>query len=284
MRYSATHMRIAFQGALGANGNRAAILMYPDDEYVPKKFFEDVFEAVDNGSVDRGIVYIENTVHGRIADVHRLLPESNLKIVKEYFLPVEHHLLVVPGATLEDIITVVSQAPALGQCRKIIKELGIKTREEYCTAGSAEMVAEVGDKSVAAIAPKLAAEMYGLEILKENIQDDPNNTTRCIVLAKEMEIPDQGVPALTTFIFQIKNIPAALYKVLGCFAKREINLTKLESYQLNGSFISTQFYVDLEGSIEDETLKEALSELENYATHIVVLGSYPRDISRRGVE
>lgn len=281
MRYSANHMRVAFQGELGSNGHAAVQEMFPGCEYETHRTFEGVFESVQEGRADRGVLYVENAIYGRIADVHRLLPDSGLKIVSEYFLPVHHQLLGLKDAELSDVTKVISMAPALGQCRNTIKELGLETEEVYDTAGAAKQVAETNDKTLAAIAPRAAAELYGLKILKENIEDVHDNATRCIAVAKDMMVPEPGVPTLTTFIFQVKNIPAALYKALGCFATNGLNLTKLESYQLNGSFISTQFYVDVEGSINDETLKHAFSELENYADNIVILGSYPRDMSRR---
>lgn len=277
-------MRVAFQGELGSNGHAAAEAMFPEAEYETHRTFEGVFESVQKGTADRGILYVENAIYGRITDVHRLLPNSGLKIVSEYFLPVHHQLMGTPDAELSDITTVVSMAPALGQCRKTLKELGVETEEVYDTAGAAKQVAEKGDKTRAAIAPRAAAERYGLKILKEDIEDVPDNATRCIAVAKDMILPEAKVPMLTTFVFQVKNIPAALYKALGCFATNGLNLTKLESYQLNGSFVSTQFYVDVEGSIEDDALKHAFSELENYAAHITILGSYPRDMSRRVVE
>ncbi len=270
-------MKIAFQGELGANGHVAAQVMFPGDEYVPTRTFEDVFDAVREGRVDRGIVYVENSIIGRIADIHRLLPDSNLNIVAEYFLPVNHQLMAVPGATLDGIKVVMSQGPALSQCRKVIKELNAEARDAYDTAGSAKMVAEMGDETIAALAPKLAAEIYGLTILKENVEDVPGNTTRCIALAKEQVPCPPGIPAMTTFVFRVKNIPAALYKALGCFATNGINLTKIESYQLDGSFLSTQFYVDVEANLEDASLKAAFDELANYTTQLKVLGCYPRD-------
>jgi prephenate dehydratase len=251
--------------------------MFPVAEVVPTKTFEDVFEAVRTGVVERGVVYIENSTIGRIADIHRLLPESDLHIVKEYFLPVHHQLMALPGATLSDIKVVMSQGPALSQCRSAIKVLGAEARDAYDTAGSAKLVAEGNDKTIAAIAPRLAAEIYGLKILKEDIEDVKGNTTRCIALAKELLVPEQGTTSVTTFIFRVKSVPAALYKALGCFATNGINLTKIESYQLDGSFLSVQFYVDVEAHVEDENLKAAFRELEHYTSHLKIIGCYPRD-------
>ena len=270
-------MRVAFQGELGANGHVATKAMFPDAEVVPTRAFEDVFEAVRTGVVDRGVVYIENSSIGRIADIHRLLPQSDLHIVKEYFLPVHHQLLGLPDAVLSDIKVVMSQGPALSQCRNVIKELGAEARDAYDTAGSAKLVSKGKDKTIAAIAPKLAAEIYGLKILKEDIEDMKGNTTRCIALAKDLVVPTKEVPAVTTFIFRVKNVPAALYKALGCFATNGLNLTKIESYQLDGSFLATQFYVDVEGNVEEEALKRAFDELTHYTTHFKILGCYPRD-------
>lgn len=270
-------MRIAFQGELGANGHVATNAMFPDSEVVPTRTFEDVFEAVSTGTVDRGVVYVENSSIGRIADIHRLLPESNLHIVQEYFLPVHHQLLGLPGAELSDIKVVMSQGPALSQCRKIIKALGAEARDAYDTAGSAKLVSEGTDKTIAAIAPRLAGEIYGLRILKEDVEDLQGNTTRCIALAKDLLVPEQGTQSVTTFIFRVKSVPAALYKALGCFATNGLNLTKIESYQLDGTFRSTQFYVDVEGHIHDPALAAAFDELTHYTTHFKILGCYPRD-------
>lgn len=270
-------MRVAFQGELGANGHAASKEMFPGAELVPCRAFEDVFQAVKDGSVERGIVYVENSAIGRIADIHRLLPESDLHIVAEYFLPVHHQLLAVPGASLGGLTTVMSMPPALSQCRNVIKELKLETRDAYDTAGAAKMVSEMKDPTIAAIAPRLSAELYGLTILKEDIEDMKGNTTRCIALARDMIVPELGTATVTTFIFRVKSVPAALYKALGCFATNGVNLTKIESYQPDGKFVSAQFYVDVEAHIEDEALKRAFEELEHYTTHFKVLGSYPRD-------
>jgi len=270
-------MRVSFQGELGANGHVATKTMFPEAEVIPTRTFEDVFDSVKTGFVDRGVVYIENSSIGRIADIHRLLPESDLYIVKEYFLPVHHQLMSLPESDIHDIKVIMSQGPALSQCRKIIRELGAEARDAYDTAGSAKLVAEGKDKTIAAIAPRLAAEIYGLKILKEDVEDMRGNTTRCIALAREMIAPQREVPAVTTFIFRVKSVPAALYKVLGCFATNNINLTKIESYQPDGMFVSAQFYVDAEAHSDDPALKAAFDGLMHYTTDFKILGCYPRD-------
>lgn len=276
-------MRIAFQGELGANGNIAANEFDPTAEVLPCKSFEDVFQAVAEGRAERGIIPVENSIMGRITDIHHLLPASSLHIVGEHFLPIHHQLMGVKGATLSDIKTVTSQGPALSQCRDTIRVLHLATRDAYDTAGAAKLVAASGDKTVAALAPRLAAEIYGLDILKEDVEDVHDNMSRFLVMATEPVTVAAGVPAMTTFIFRVKNIPAALYKALGGFASNGINMTKLESYQVDGSFLSTQFYVDVEGSTSDAPLARALEELQFFTTYFKVLGTYPRgaDANRR---
>lgn len=276
-------MKIAFQGELGANGNIAALEFVPGAEVVPCKSFDDVFQAVVDGKAERGIIPVENSIMGRIADIHHLLPDSSLYIVGEHFLPIHHQLMGVKGATLGDVKTVTSQGPALSQCRNTIRSLNLATRDAYDTAGAAKLVAETGDKTVAALAPRLAAEIYGLDILKENAEDVHDNMTRFLVMGPEPITVPEDVPAMTTFIFRVKNIPAALYKALGGFASNGINMTKLESYQVDGSFLSTQFYVDVEGRADDAPLKRAFEELQFFTTYFKVLGTYPRgaDANRR---
>jgi prephenate dehydratase len=219
---------------------------------------------------------VENSVAGRVADIHHLMPESNLHIVGEHFMPVRHQLLAVKGATIKDIKTVESHVHALGQCRKVIRKLGIRPIVAADTAGSAREVAEIGDKSRAAIATRLAAEIYGLDIIEENVEDESHNTTRFIILSREKKWAHRGNgKVVTTFVFRVKNVPAALYKALGGFATNGINMTKLESYMIEGNFFATQFYADVEGHPDDRGLVFALEELSFFCKELKILGVYP---------
>ncbi len=222
------------------------------------------------------MIPIENSVAGRVADIHHLLPESDLYIVGEDFERIRHQLLGLPGAKIDDLKAVLSHTHALGQCRNVIRELGLVAVREADTAGSARIVKEQGDKTQAAIASKLAAEIYGLEILKADIEDAAHNTTRFVVLASEPDDaePDSG-PVITTFIFRVRNVPAALYKALGGFATNGVNMTKLESYQLEGSFNATMFHADIEGHPNDRHVSLALEELSFFSSEVKVLGTYP---------
>ncbi len=268
--------KVAFQGEPGANSHLACHSLYPDHEALPQPTFEDVFQAVSEGRALYGLIPIENSLAGRIADIHHLLPESGLYIVGEHFQPIHHQLMAPSGAKLQGLKSVMSQAPALGQCRKIIRALGLKVITGPDTAGSARLVAEANDPTEAALASTLAAEIYGLEILKANVEDEPHNTTRFLVMAREpREMPSEGEPAITTFVFRVRNVPAALYKALGGFATNGVNMTKLESYQLGGSFVATQFYADVEGHPEDRNVRLALEELEFFTSYLKILGVYP---------
>jgi prephenate dehydratase len=268
--------RIAFQGEPGANSHLAIHEAYPDCEAVPCATFEDAFMAVTGGDCNLGMIPIENSVAGRVADIHHLMPDSGLHIVAEHFMPVRHQLLGPKGSTLKGIKTVESHVHALGQCRKIIRELGIRPIVAADTAGSAREVAERGDKSCAAIATRLAAEIYGLDILAENVEDEAHNTTRFIVLSREKKWAQRGTSkVVTTFVFRVRNVPAALYKALGGFATNGINMTKLESYMIEGNFFATQFYVDVEGHPDDRGLAFALEELAFFSKELTILGVYP---------
>ena len=268
--------RIVFQGEPGANSHIASREAYPGYEAVPCATFEDAFAAVSGGEAELAMIPIENSVAGRVADIHHLMPTSGLNIVAEYFLPVRHQLLGVKGAKVSDLKTVQSHIMALGQCRKLIKKLGLKPVIGADTAGAARLVAEAGDKANAAIASKLAAEIYGLDVLQADVEDEKHNTTRFIVLSREPDWVVAGSsPTVTTFVFQVRNIPAALYKALGGFATNGVNMTKLESYQLNGDFFATQFYADVEGHPDDRPLKLALEELAFYSKEMKILGVYP---------
>ncbi|QDL98340.1 prephenate dehydratase [Rhodopseudomonas palustris] len=269
-------MKIAFQGEPGANSHIAISDAYPTAEAMPCATFEDALSAISSGEADLGMIPIENSVAGRVADIHHLLPTSKLFIVGEWFLPIRHQLVAVRGAKLEDIKTVESHVHALGQCRRIIRKFGLKPIVAGDTAGSARVVAQRGDKSCAAIASRLAAQIYGLDILAEDIEDETHNTTRFVVLAREPRWAQQGSGQLvTTFVFRVRNLPAALYKALGGFATNGVNMTKLESYMVDGNFFATQFYADVEGHPEDRNLAFALDELKFFSREFRIVGVYP---------
>jgi prephenate dehydratase len=271
-----TKKRISFQGEPGANSHLACREAYPDYEPLPCPTFEDAFAAVTSGEAVLGMIPVENSVAGRVADIHHLMPRSNLHIVAEWFLPVKHQLVAPKGATLDGIKTVESHVHALGQCRNIIRKLKIKPIVAADTAGSAREVAERGDKSCAAISSRLAAEIYGLDILAEDVEDEAHNTTRFIVLAREPQWAEGGNgPVVTTFIFRVRNIPAALYKAMGGFATNGVNMTKLESYMIEGNFFATMFYADIEGHPDDHNVTLALKELEYFSKETKILGVYP---------
>jgi prephenate dehydratase len=269
---------IAFQGEPGANSHIACNEAYPSYEPLPCPTFEDTFAAVRNRRAELAMIPIENSLAGRVADIHHLMPNSGLHIVAEWFLPVQHQLMAPAGATLKTIRTVESHVHALGQCRTIIRKLGVKAIVGADTAGAAREVAEAGDISRAALAAKLAAKIYGLNILKKNVADASHNTTRFVVLAgKPRWASRKEKQVITTFVFEVRNIPAALYKALGGFATNGVNMTKLESYMLNGSFAATQFYADVQGHPKDRALELALEELEFVCRpkSLKILGVYP---------
>ncbi len=267
---------IAFQGETGANSHAACLHAYPGMEPLASPTFEDALAAVKSGQAKYAMIPIENSVAGRVADIHHLLPEAELFIVGEHFERIHHQLLGLPGTTMDQLKSVLSHTHALGQCRKIIQELGLKAVREADTAGSARIVSEGGDATQAAIATKLAAEFYGLEILKSDIEDATHNTTRFVVLSAEPDDAEQSVGSVvTTFIFRVRNVPAALYKALGGFATNGVNMTKLESYQLEGTFNATMFHADIEGHPSDRNVRLALEELSFFSSEVKVLGTYP---------
>jgi len=273
---------IAFQGALGANSDMACRHVFPGIPTLPCVAFDDVFAAVREGKAERAMIPVENSQNGRVADIHHLLPEGGLKIVGEHFQPVHHCLLGVRGAKLGDIKEALSHIQALGQVRNNLRHLGIKPVTFYDTAGAAEEVARAGDKSRAAVASSLAAEIYGLDILKSNFEDVENNTTRFLLMSTDAQpLPAASPVPVTGFVFEVRNIPAALYKVMGGFATNGINMTKLESYMLNGSFTATQFYAEVEGRMDDPGMEHAFDELNYFAKNVTVLGTFPGDPSRR---
>ncbi|MDF1598838.1 prephenate dehydratase [Mesorhizobium sp. YIM 152430] len=270
--------RIAFQGEPGANSDTACRNMFPGMEPMPCATFEDAFNAVESGAADLAMIPIENTIAGRVADIHHLLPESSLHIVGEYFLPIHFQLMVLPGVKIDEIASVHSHIHALGQCRNVIRKHKWKPVIAGDTAGAARQVADEGDRTAAALAPVLAAELYGLDIVAENVEDTDNNVTRFVVLAKEESwAPRRSADDLmmTTFIFRVHNIPAALYKAMGGFATNGVNMTKLESYQLGGTFFASQFYADIEGHPDDANVAQALKELDFFSREVRVLGVYP---------
>lgn len=273
---------IAFQGELGANSHMACQEVYPTMTALPCATFEDVFAAVKDGAARLAMLPIENSLHGRITDIHHLLPESGLYIIGEHFLRIHHQFMAIKGATLDGIKSVMSQIPALGQCRNIIRTMGLKMVVGADTAGSARHVAELNDPTIAALASGLAAEIYGLNILKANVEDAQHNTTRFLIMAREADDAeaDSG-DVVTTFVFRVRNVPAALYKAMGGFATNSVNMTKLESYQLEGSFNATQFYADIEGHPESRNVRLALEELQFFTTHMRVVGVYPAHSFRK---
>lgn len=269
-------LKVAFQGEPGANSHLAISGAYPKAIALPCPTFEDAFAAIQSGEADLGMIPIENSVAGRVADIHHLMPASGLHIVGEWFQPIRHQLMAPKGAKLGDIKTVESHVQALGQCRSTIRKLGIKPIVAADTAGSAREVAERGDKTAAAIASRLAAQIYKLDILAEDIEDEAHNTTRFIVLSKDSTWAKQGSgPIVTTFVFRVRNVPAALYKAMGGFATNGINMTKLESYMIEGNFSATQFYADVEGHPDDRGLAFALEELKFFTKEFRIIGVYP---------
>ncbi|MCJ8308277.1 MAG: prephenate dehydratase [Rhizobiaceae bacterium] len=268
--------KIAFQGEPGANSDTACRNVYPNMDPLPCPTFEDAFEALNCGDAELAMIPIENTIAGRVADIHQLLPNSGFHIIGEYFLPIHFQLMALPGVKLEDVETVYSHIHALGQCREIIRKNGWKGVVAGDTAGAARMIADNQDTKAASLSPRLAAELYGMNILQEDVHDADTNTTRFVILSREPEIPhvDAG-PAITTFVFRVRNVPAALYKVMGGFATNGVNMTKLESYQIGGTFTATLFYADIEGHPEQENVKFALEEMEFFSAERRILGVYP---------
>jgi prephenate dehydratase len=275
---SSKRRKIAYQGEPGANSHIACREAYRDMEPLPCPTFEDAFAAVRTGRATLAMIPIDNSVAGRVADIHHLMPASRLHIVAEWFLPVQHQLMAPKGATLKTIKTVESHVHALGQCRNIIRALRLKPVVAADTAGAAREVAETGDVTRAVLATKLAAKIYGLRILKKDVADAKHNTTRFVVLAREPKWAGRkDKRVITTFVFQVRNIPAALYKALGGFATNGVNMTKLESYMVDGSFTATQFYADVDGHPRHRALELALEELEfvSVPRSLRILGVYP---------
>jgi prephenate dehydratase len=272
---------IAFQGEPGANSHIACAAHYPALAPLPCATFEDAFAAVADGAARLAMIPIENSVAGRVADVHHLIPESGLFVIGEHFLPIRHQLLGLPGATLAGLKRVRSHPQALGQCRKALRAMGLEAVKTADTAGAAREIREAGDPAEGALASTLAADIHGLTILKPDLADAGHNTTRFLVFSATQNNarPGQG-PCVTSFVFRVRNVPAALYKALGGFATNGVNMTKLESYIEDGSFSAAMFYADVEGHIEDRGLSLAMEELAFYSSFVRVLGVYPADPRR----
>jgi prephenate dehydratase len=273
---AASGARIAYQGEPGANSHLACTEAYPGFDASAYPTFEDALAAVRTGEVRYAMIPIENSVAGRVADIHHLLPGADLYIVGEHFLRVRHQLMGLKGTPLSTIRKVLSHTQALGQCRRTLRALNLAPVPEADTAGSARIVAEQGDPTLGAIASKLAAEIYGLEILRSDVEDEAHNTTRFLILSKDPDDaePEDG-PVVTTFLFRVRNVPAALYKALGGFATNGVNMTKLESYQPEGTFNATMFYADIEGHPTERPVQLALEELSFFSSEVRLLGTYP---------
>jgi len=273
--------QIAFQGEPGAYMHQACRQSRPTMEALPCASFEEVIETVRRGDAELGMLAVENSTYGRIADVHTLLPQSGLFIVDESFVRVHVNLLAVKGAQMSDVKRVRAMSILHGQARGFIKEHGLATLNWHDNAAAAREVAALGDKAEGALASELAAEIYGLDILARHIEDQANNTTRFLVMAREPDLTRRADHMITTFIFRVRNIPAALYKAMGGFATNGVNMTKLESYMIGGTFTATEFYADIEGHPDDANVKLALEELAYFTSHLQILGVYPAD-RRRG--
>ena len=269
--------KIAFQGELGANSHIACREVHPDFDPLPCPTFEDVFQAAATGEAKLAMIPVENSIAGRVADIHHLLPTSPLQIIAEHFMPIRFQLMGLPGTKLADIKGAHSHIMGLGQCRNFLRTRGIVAKTSSDTAGAAREVRDLGDPTQAAIAPRLAAEVYGLDILAENIEDAAHNTTRFVIMSLDGAVPDKadGSNWVTAFVFRVRNVPSALYKAMGGFATNGVNMTKLESYQIGGSFSATQFYAEVEGHPDDVNLQRALEELGFFSTQVHHLGVFP---------
>ena len=275
---------VAFQGEIGANSDLACRDIRPNMRTLPCNSFDDTFSAVRTGKADLALIPIENSVAGRVADIHQLFPGSDLHIIGEHFQRVEHFLLAVKGAIQKDLIHVHSHVHALNQCRKFIQRHGINPVVHVDTAAAARDIAERGDKSHGAIASKLAGEIYGLECLQANIEDADHNTTRFLLMApKPATVSPNDGDIMTSFVFRVRNVPAALYKSLGGFATNGVNMTKLESYLVEGGFVAAQFYAEVEGHPDHHSVRLALEELRFFSTEVRILGIYPAHPFRKSM-
>jgi prephenate dehydratase len=274
-----TH-RIAFQGDLGAYGHEACRKAAPDMEPLPCRTFEDTIDAVKSGAAENAMLPVENTTYGRVADIHRLLPESGLKIVGEAFVRVRIALMALPGQSLDDIKHVRAHLVLLPQAKTFLDAHGITSEAAADSAGAAAEIARHRTMGVGALASEIAAEIHGLEVLARDIEDHHHNTTRFLVMAPKADFSRRGKQMLTTFVFEVRNIPAALYKAMGGFATNGVNMTKLESYMVGGAFTATQFYADIEGHPEDPPVARAMEELDYFTNKLEILGVYPADDER----
>ena len=268
--------KIAFQGELGANSHIACRDTHPDMEPLPCPTFEDVFQAAATGEAQLAMIPVENSIAGRVADIHHLLPTSPLQIIGEHFMPIRFQLMGLKGSKLADIKGAHSHIMGLGQCRNFLRARGIVAKTSSDTAGAAREVRDLGDPTQAAIAPRLAAEVYGLDILAENVEDAAHNTTRFVIMSRDAAVPERTADTqwVTAFVFRVRNVPSALYKAMGGFATNGVNMTKLESYQIGGSFSATQFYAEVEGHPDDPPLQRALEELGFFSTQVRHLGVF----------
>lgn len=277
-----TENTIAFQGVPGAYSDLACRQVYPDMQTLPCEDFDAAFKAVRDGEAGLAMIPIDNTVAGRVADIHHLLPEGGLKIIGEHFQRVNHQLLGVPGAKIDDLKEVHSHIHALNQCRNLRRDLGLKAVVHADTAGAASMIKELGDRTQGAIGSALSAEIYGLDILKSDIEDAEHNTTRFLIMAEEATPPDvDQADCITSFVFRVRNIPAALFKCLGGFATNGVNMTKLESYLADGKFFAAQFYAEVDGHPESRDLRLAMEELDFHSEWVRILGVYPASEFRK---
>lgn len=273
--------RIAFQGEPGAYSHQACREARPSYEALPCRTFEDVIEAVRTGQADLAMLPVENSTYGRVADIHSLLPESGLHIIDEAFVRVHINLLALPGTALSQITEAMSHTVLLGQCRDFLRTHNITALTAADTAGSARQVAADKIATRGALASELAGEIYGLEVLARHIEDHDRNTTRFLIMAREADLSRRGTSGMvTSFVFRVRNIPAALYKAMGGFATNGVNMTKLESYMINGSFTATQFFAEIEGHPEDPGVARALEELRYFTSVLTILGTYPADPRR----
>jgi len=274
--------KVAFQGELGAYSHEACRIARPGWEAVPCATFEDAVDQVRSADADCAMLPVENSVYGRVADIHRILPGSGLRIVDEVFVPIHINVLVIPGTPLNDIRTAMSHMVLLGQCRNFFKRHGIEALPSADTAGSAKRVAELGDRSIAALASELAGEIYGLEVAKQQIEDSEFNRTRFIVMSLRGDWSKRSPEMMTSLVFRVRNIPAALYKALGGFATNNVNMVKLESSMVGGSFSDAQFFADIEGHPEDKPVERALDELKFFTDYVRILGVYGASPERKG--
>ena len=272
-----TTNRIAFQGELGAYSHEACRAARPAMEPLPCRTFEDVVRSVRDGRADLAMLPVENSTYGRVADIHRLLPESGLHIVDEAFVRVHISLMAVPGVAIEDIRTVRAHLVLLPQSAAFLARYGIRGEAAADSAGAAADLARSGDRQAGVLASDLAAGIYGLNILAHHIEDHAHNTTRFLLMSPEADLGRRAERMMTTFVFRVRNIPAALYKAMGGFATNGVNMTKLESYMVDGVFTATQFYADIEGHPEDAAVARALEELRYFTSSLEILGCYPAD-------